>query len=159
MLIIQRMFVCFVDYNKVLNFSRWIFRTMNDLIGNSQGEVVYLLLSICEQLHVEGKSFNFLDETSEELVSAIQCCLRGTVTNWIRLINDIVAGDTSSTQVHESDLALLWGTVNCFPYVFGFEADSSLLIDLRGALDQLLMAETGMAPCVYYLQIFWNLVV
>lgn len=132
-----------------LNFSGWIFRTMNDLIETSQEEVVYLLLSIFERLHMEVKSFNFLDETSEEVLSVIQGFLRGAIGNWNGVINDIVAGDTSS-KVHESNLALLWGIVNCFPYMFEVEADSSLLVDLIGALNQLLTMETGTAPYFYY---------
>lgn len=123
---------------------------MNALIETSQAEVVYLLLSIFERLHMDVKCFNFLDGTSEEALSKIQDFLRKAVSDWIRVINDILAGNTSSTQVHEIDLALLWGIISCFPYMFEVEADSSLLIDLRGALDGLLMAETGKAPSFYY---------
>ena len=123
---------------------------MNDLIETSQEDVVYLLLSIFERLRTEVKSFNFLDEVSEEVLSAIQGFLRRAVSNWNGVINDIVAGDTSSNQVHESNLALLWGIVNCFPYMFEVEADSSLLVDLIGALNQLLTIETGTAPYFYY---------
>lgn len=122
---------------------------MNTLIETSQEQVVYLLLSVFERLHVDVKSFNFLDGRSEDVLSKIQDFMRKAVSDWIKVINDILSGNASCTQVHETDLALLWGIVSCFPYMFEVEADSSLLIDLRGALDELLMAETGKAPNFY----------
>ncbi|XP_048334306.2 uncharacterized protein LOC107422300 isoform X3 [Ziziphus jujuba] len=127
----------------ILNIFRVnILRAMNTLIETSQEQVVYLLLSVFERLHVDVKSFNFLDGRSEDVLSKIQDFMRKAVSDWIKVINDILSGNASCTQVHETDLALLWGIVSCFPYMFEVEADSSLLIDLRGALDELLMAET-----------------
>ncbi|KAM1823011.1 hypothetical protein ACFX1X_025378 [Malus domestica] len=127
--------VCIVNI-----FRAYILRAMNDLIETSQEDVIYLLLTFCEKQQTEIQSLTFLDETPER-VSRIQDFLRGTINNWVGVLKGIGNGDSSSTIILEVDLALLWGTINCFPQVVESENDLSLLKDLIDAYDQILMIE------------------
>ncbi|KAA8534172.1 hypothetical protein F0562_031635 [Nyssa sinensis] len=119
-----------------------IIRALNDLIDTSEEEVIYLVLIFCERLQVKVQSSNFSDGTSKEVVSRICSFLQETIGYWIGMINDIVHGDPSRSQLQESKLALLWGTVSCYPYIVDIQANPSLLMDLVDALDRLLMIES-----------------
>lgn len=118
---------------------------MNDLIETSQEDVIYLLLTFNEKLQMETQSLTFLDRTREG-VPRIQGFMRGAISNWVGVLKGIVDGDSSSTLIHEADLALLWGVINCFPQIAESEEDFSLLMDLMDADDQILMIEAGTLP-------------
>ncbi|BBG99033.1 ARM repeat superfamily protein, partial [Prunus dulcis] len=115
-------------------------RAMNDLIETSQEDVIYLLLTFSEKLQMETQSLTFLDRTREG-VPRIQGFMRGAISNWVGVLKGIVDGDSSSTLIHEADLAQLWGVINCFPQIAESEEDFSLLMDLIDADDQILMIE------------------
>ena len=124
---------------------------MSDLIETSQEEVVYLLHSLCERQSIEEKTFNLLDGLSEERLLKIQNFMRTDIQKWIDEIN--VSSDSSSGRVHGTDLALLWGTVTCVPFLLDPEADSSLLTELIDAIDRLPSVESGM-PFSFYFGLF-----
>ncbi|ONI16067.1 hypothetical protein PRUPE_3G077100 [Prunus persica] len=127
--------VCVLDIFRVN-----ILRAMNDLIETSQEDVIYLLLTFNEKLQMETQSLTFLDRTREG-VPRIQGFMRGAISNWVGVLKGIVDGDSSSTLIHEADLAQLWGVINCFPQIAESEEDFSLLMDLIDADDQILMIE------------------
>ncbi|KAI5337169.1 hypothetical protein L3X38_016438 [Prunus dulcis] len=127
--------VCILDI-----FAVNILRAMNDLLETSQEDVTYLLLTFNEKLQMETQSLTFLDRTREG-VPRIQGFMRGAISNWVGVLKGIVNGDSSSTLIHEADLALLWGVINCFPQIAESEEDFSLLMDLMDADDQILMIE------------------
>lgn len=84
---------------------------------------------------MEEKSFNFLSGTSKGLLK---------IQNFLRTeVGDVVSCGSSSTRVQGNNLDLLWGTVNCFPYLLDLDADSSLLADFIDALDWCLVTEPG----------------
>lgn len=119
----------------ILNFFRVnILSALSDLIKTSQEEVVYLLLSLFERQSVEEKNV-ILDRVSEERVLKIQDFLRRDIHKWIGAISDNVPFNSSSDQLLGTNLALLWATVKCVPFLLDPKADSSLLIDLVDAID------------------------
>lgn len=115
---------------------------MNDLIENSPDEVICLLLSLFGRLQMKPQFCDFLDGTSG-VVLRICSFVQETISSWIRTINDVAQGNSSSTQIDEAKLALLWGVISCCPYIMDVQAESSLLMDLIDALHLLLMHETG----------------
>ena len=142
-----------------LNFSDIIFSAMNDMVETcamndmvetcamndmvETSEVVYLLLSFCEIMEVKAHGSNFLDGTSREGFPKIQSFLQEAVCYWIGAINKLVH-DPSSTHIHKTKLALLWGIIRCYPQMIDVTEKTSLLMDLVDALNQLLMIEAGM---------------
>uniref|UniRef100_A0A803Q1W1 ARM repeat superfamily protein n=1 Tax=Cannabis sativa TaxID=3483 RepID=A0A803Q1W1_CANSA len=65
--------------------------------------------------------------------------------NILSALNDLI--ETSPKEV-ENNLDLLWGTVNCFPYLLDPEKDSSVLADFIDALDQCVVIESDNAAGV-----------
>ncbi|GAV59009.1 LOW QUALITY PROTEIN: DRIM domain-containing protein, partial [Cephalotus follicularis] len=122
-------------------FKENILSAISDLIETSQEEVICLLLSFCERLQMNPQHSSFLDGVSEAVLSRLRSFLQGAISDWIKHINDDVLGNLSSTQIHESKLALLWGIIRCFTYLSDVRSNSSLLMDLVDALDSLLMIE------------------
>ncbi|XP_062109162.1 uncharacterized protein LOC133819824 isoform X2 [Humulus lupulus] len=128
--------------DSILNFFKVnILSALNDLIETSQKEVVCLLLSLFVRKSIEEKSFNLLHETSKEGLLRIQDFLRTE-------IHDVVSHGSSSTRLQENNLDLLWGTVNCFPYLLDLERDQSLLADFIDALDRCVVTESDNAAGV-----------
>ncbi|XP_052189171.1 uncharacterized protein LOC127799294 isoform X2 [Diospyros lotus] len=119
-------------------FRQNIIRALSDLIETSKEDVILLLLMFCEKL--QDQSFSFLDGRSKEEVLRICSYLQDAVGFWIGVMNQIVHGD-SSIQFQEINLALLWGIISCYPYMKDVQANSSILLDLVYALDQLLVNE------------------
>ncbi|KAK0607559.1 hypothetical protein LWI29_016732 [Acer saccharum] len=117
-----------------------IISAMNDLIESSQEEVICLLLSFLERLQMNHQCSTFLDGTSKGGVSRIHSFLQEAICSWISVINNI-HDNSSSTQIDEAKLVLLWGAIGCYPYFFDVQENSSLLMNLIDALDQLLMNE------------------
>ncbi|PSS35668.1 Small subunit processome component like [Actinidia chinensis var. chinensis] len=122
-------------------FRQNIIRALNDLIVTSEEEVILLLLIFCERLQVQAQSSCFLEGTSKEEVSRIRSYLQDAISDWIGIINQIVHGDSSTIQLQETKLALLWGIISCYPYVTDIQTNSSLLLDFVDAIDQLLVIE------------------
>ncbi|MBA0870529.1 hypothetical protein Goshw_013714, partial [Gossypium schwendimanii] len=114
---------------------------LNDLVESSQEEVLYLLLSFFERLQLHPQSTKFLDEMSEGRLSKICDYMQGVISNWIKLINDITIGNPLTAQIDEVKLAILWGNISCYPYMFDVQASESALIELIDALQRLLMIE------------------
>ncbi|KAM6565406.1 hypothetical protein CsatA_024534 [Cannabis sativa] len=120
--------------HSILNFFKVnILSALNDLIETSPKEVVCLLLSLFERQSI--------DETSKGGLLKIQDFLRTE-------IQDVVSHGSSSTRLQENNIDLLWGTVNCFPYLLDPEKDSSLLADFIDALDQCVVIESDNATGV-----------
>ncbi|XP_057497405.1 uncharacterized protein LOC130782135 [Actinidia eriantha] len=113
---------------------------LNNLIVTSE-EVILFLPIFCERLQVQAQSFCFLEGTSKEEVSRIRSYLQDAISYWIRIINQTVHGDSSTIQLQETKLALLWGIISCYPYMTDIQTNSSLLLDFVGAIDQLLVIE------------------
>ncbi|KAI8539167.1 hypothetical protein RHMOL_Rhmol09G0160300 [Rhododendron molle] len=114
-----------------------------DIIETSKEEVIPLLLIFCERMQVQVQSPSFLDGASGEQVSRICSHLQDAIAYWIEIIYEIVQGDSSVIQLQESELALVWGIISCYPYLKVIQADSSLLLDFVDALDQLLVIDAG----------------
>lgn len=106
----------------------------------SQEKVVYLLLSLFERQSIEEKNVN-LGQVSEERFRKLQDFLRRNIHKWMEDLRDNVSCDSSFDQSHGTNLALLWGTVNCVPFLLDPKEDSSLLTDLVDAIDHRLSSE------------------
>ncbi|KAK3010833.1 hypothetical protein RJ639_012410 [Escallonia herrerae] len=117
-----------------------ILSAFNDLIETSVEEVVYLLLTLCERLQVQCSSL--LDGTSDNELSKIRTFFQDAIGYWIGTINDAIPEDPFCISFQESKLALLWGTVCCYPYIHAQQTPSSLM-DLVDAIDRLMMTGSG----------------
>ncbi|TYJ14812.1 hypothetical protein E1A91_A10G142700v1 [Gossypium mustelinum] len=122
-------------------FKDYALSAMNDLVESSQEEVLFLLLSFFERLQLHPQSTKCLDEMSEGRLSKICDYMQGVISNWIKLINDIAIGNPLTAQIDEAKLAILWGIISCYPYMFDVRASESALIELIDALQRLLMIE------------------
>lgn len=126
----------------VYTFRVNILSAINDMIENSQDEVICLLLSFFDKLQMEPECCNFLDGVSEGRVLRIRGFLQEAVCSWISVINNVVAhGNSSSIEIDKAKLALLWGIVRCYPRIMDVQANSSLLMELIDALHRLSMDE------------------
>ncbi|XP_068649715.1 uncharacterized protein [Aristolochia californica] len=122
-----------------------IVSAMNGLMETSSEEVIYLMLRLFERLEGKLHSSNFSTSygTSEVKVSQILSFCQENLSHWISRITELATDDNLlNTSVCESDLAVLWGVLFCYPHLFGSQADSSLIVKLVDALDQLLVAES-----------------
>ncbi|XP_021290199.1 small subunit processome component 20 homolog isoform X1 [Herrania umbratica] len=129
------------DPSVIYIFRDHILSAMNDLVESSSEEVICLLLSFFERLQMHPQSSNFLDGISEGRLSKICHYMQGVISNWIRLINDIVLGNSLPAEIDDTKLAVLWGVISCYPHMFDVQANGSVLMDLIDALHQLLMTE------------------
>lgn len=87
--------------------------------------------------------------------SRIQLIVQQTITSWISLIKGFRNGDRLSAQLEETELALLWGVICCYPYAFDSPHNVALLMDLINEIDQLIMIQDGMIVSVSaYISIF-----
>lgn len=127
------------DYALVA-FRNNIMSAFSNLVDMSNGEVVNLMLTFCEDLQVQTGSCNVLEGIVEEKVLKICCFLREAFCNWIRVLDNIKQGDLSCSEVNEEELALLWGIIRCTPHFLSTEG-SALLLNLMDVLNQLLMTE------------------
>ncbi|XP_037492635.1 small subunit processome component 20 homolog [Jatropha curcas] len=130
-----------------------ILSALNDLIETSQEDVLCMLLSFCERLQKDSLSSGILDGTSEESLSKICGFLKGAISSWTGVINNITLGNPSSTTIDKDKLALLWGVICCYPHMMGIRAKPLLLMDLLGTLDCLLMIDdetiAGVHKCTW----------
>ncbi|XP_038874757.1 LOW QUALITY PROTEIN: small subunit processome component 20 homolog [Benincasa hispida] len=123
------------DASVLCAFRTNILRAMNELLESSPEEVIYLLLSFCERLPTEVLC------TSKEEVTRINNFILKILGHWIKEITDFVQHNSSTIDINESKLAILWGVIRCCPYIVKFQANSSLLVDLIDALDRLCTVE------------------
>jgi U3 small nucleolar RNA-associated protein 20 len=119
---------------------------MNDLIETSEEEVIYLLLSFFEVMEAKVQEPNFLDGTFGKEFPKMQ----EAINRWIQEINVIVHGDLSSSHIHETKLALLWGIIRCLPHMINVQEMSSCIMNLIDALDQLPLTGDGMASSLLF---------
>lgn len=86
--------------------------------------------------------------------SRIQLIVQQTITSWISLIKGFRNGDRLSVQLEETEVALLWGVICCYPYAFDSPHNVALLMDLINEIDQLIMVQDGMI--CFCLSIYFN---
>ncbi|KAG9451956.1 hypothetical protein H6P81_004860 [Aristolochia fimbriata] len=111
-----------------------IVSAMDDLMETSSEEVIYLMLIFFEKLQGKLHSSN---------ISSSLGISDGILSHWIRRITELASDETlSDISIHKSDLAVLWGVLFCYPYFCSSQADSSLIVKLVDALDQLLLTES-----------------
>ncbi|KAF7849855.1 hypothetical protein BT93_L0220 [Corymbia citriodora subsp. variegata] len=125
------------DSSIVCAFRAIILRTLDNLIENSLEQVICLCLCLSEKMQVEVDIHGVLFGGH----SRIQQFVQQTVTNWISSIKGFRNGDRLSVQLDETELALLWGVVCCYPYAFDSPHNVALLMSLIDEIDQLLMAQ------------------
>ncbi|KFK44281.1 hypothetical protein AALP_AA1G237800 [Arabis alpina] len=107
------------------NILSWI----NNMILGSWEEVIPLLLSLCERQ----KTSNYIvDEPFESRFERIHEFLEENIKKVRMKIEN-----TGLAQIDEAEFAVVWGSVNCYPY---FKVDSSLLIYFKNTLKQHLAA-------------------
>lgn len=111
---------------------------MNDMIETSSEEVMFLLLSFSERLHMNPQ-YNLLDGTTEDVLSRICNFLQEKISSLIMILRS----NLSSIQIDETKLALMWGAIRCYPRILDVQTSSSLLMDLIDALDLLTMSDGG----------------
>ncbi|XP_077215224.1 ARM repeat superfamily protein [Tasmannia lanceolata] len=126
-------------------FRGQIVSALSDLIEAQSEEVLYLMMTFFERLQGVLHCSDGLDGVFEVKISRLLSFFQETIRRWVGVINDIANGkDESSTVLHVSELAVLWGTVSCCPHIFGtqIEAGLSLLVELVEALNRLLINES-----------------
>ncbi|XP_010257842.1 PREDICTED: small subunit processome component 20 homolog [Nelumbo nucifera] len=119
-------------------FRSHILSALSDMVEASPEEVMYLILIFFERVQVKMQLSDHLHGTSGEVTSKMCNLFQKDICHWVREINDLANGNSLNIQFHESKLALLWGTLSCYPHITGTQAESSLIMDLVNALDQLL---------------------
>ncbi|KAJ7955379.1 Small subunit processome component 20-like protein [Quillaja saponaria] len=119
-----------------------VISSFSDFVENSEEVVINLLVSFCEKLQVNARHCDFTDETSAKAFSRICSYLEGAIRYWSGAVNDIANGD-SSCELNDQKLALLWGAISCYAHMSSFQVNSSLLLDLINAVDQLLLVRAG----------------
>lgn len=102
------------------------------------------MLMFNERLQVDMGSSSFLGGGSEEGALRISSFLKEALLYWIGAINDVGHGNLSSVFPLGVKLPVLWGIIGCCSHKLGFQTETSLLMDLVDALDQILMIEAGM---------------
>lgn len=111
----------------------------------SEEEVIHLLKSFCEKMHLDMRDSDFVDGESADALVRICNHLQGTIHSWIEMINDIAHSDISC-EFDERKMALLWGVVNCYSHMSIVDAVPSLLVHLMDVVDQLLTVKAGIPP-------------
>lgn len=132
----------------VFNFLRLVGRALNDSVEASEEEVVYLFLLFFEKL--DELCSSLLHGVSSERLSKVLSFSQQTIRNWVQAINDKIHGNSTCVQFQENKLALLYGAVRSFPYVIDVQSNTTLLMDLIDALDQLLLTNSGKDVWVIY---------
>lgn len=113
-----------------------------NVLNLSKGEALLLMLEFCERFQVKTGGFSVVEGMPEELVLKARCFFQEAVCNWFGVLKSMRDGDMTINQVDEGNLALLWGTICCFPYFLSAEGDG-FLMDLVDVINQLLTTEAG----------------
>ncbi|CAK8567091.1 unnamed protein product [Lathyrus sativus] len=121
----------------LLAFKSNVISAIDELMEISEEEVIHLLQSFCEKMHLGIRDSDFVDGESADAIVRISNHLQGTIRSWIEKINDIAHSDISC-EFDERKMALLWGVVNCYSHMSIVDAIPSLLVYLMDAVDQLL---------------------
>ncbi|XP_054807809.1 U3 small nucleolar RNA-associated protein 20 isoform X1 [Prosopis cineraria] len=116
-----------------------VLSAIDDLMENSEEEVIYLLQSFCEEMQLNVQKEDFVDGTSAEALARISSHLQGIINKAISYI----AHCEVSCQIDEGKLALLWGAVSCYSHMSVVKANPSLLVDLVNAVDHLVKVKPG----------------
>lgn len=105
-------------------------------------EAIYLLSSFCEKMEAEMHGFTLYGGMSEVIISGISSSMSKLIKHWIGLLSNSQPKNLKeSTPIEKTSLALLWGVIRCYPYVFHDQENLALLMTLVDALDKLLMSE------------------
>ncbi|XP_028759690.1 small subunit processome component 20 homolog isoform X2 [Neltuma alba] len=126
-------------------FSGGIISAIDDLMENSEEEVIYLLQSFGEKMQLNLRNGDFVDSASAKALARISSHLQGIIN---KAVNDIAHCDMSC-QIDEGKLALLWGAVNCYSHMSVVKANPSLLVDLVDAVDQLVKVKSDAVSSGY----------
>lgn len=138
-----KLYSCYLCNVYWFQFLQLDFSALNDLLEIPEDEIIYLLHIFCERLQVQ--QHNFLDGIPNEKILRICSFLDKAINFWIQLIKDAVNKDFSSAELTEDRLAVLWGTIGCYPYMIDAKRNPSLLMDLIYAIDELLTVKSGTA--------------
>lgn len=116
---------------------------MDDSIEDSPNEVLFLMLTFverqCKQLH-----FDILDGVPVDKEQKICIFFKKTLAYWTNLISDVAtSGNQLEKQVSESEVAILWGVLRCYPHFQHLQDNLALIKDLIANFDQLLEIEAG----------------
>ncbi|XP_071696721.1 uncharacterized protein [Rutidosis leptorrhynchoides] len=129
------------DATIVHAFRTCIVSSLTDLIGPFEDESLYLLIKFFEKL--QSLESCLFDETSKEGILGICILLKKNITCWIEKMNDSVHKEPSRVEFTTTDLARIWGVINCYSYMREFEANPSLLMDFVETVDRLLTVNSG----------------
>ncbi|KAG1347740.1 hypothetical protein COCNU_06G015690 [Cocos nucifera] len=122
-------------------FRSHIISAMDDSIEDSSNEVLFLMLTFFEsqskQLH-----FDILDGVPVDKEQKICIFFKKTLAYWTNLISDVAkSGNQLERQISESEVAILWGVLRCYPHFLDLQDNLALIKDLIATLDQLLELE------------------
>ncbi|XP_010938573.1 uncharacterized protein [Elaeis guineensis] len=122
-------------------FRSHIISAMDDSIEDSSNEVLFLMLTFLErqskQLH-----FDILDGVPVDKEQKICMFFNKTIVYWTNLISDVAtSGNQLEKQISESEVAILWGVLRCYPHFQELPDNLALIKDLIATLDQLLELE------------------
>ncbi|KNA06859.1 hypothetical protein SOVF_177220 isoform A [Spinacia oleracea] len=134
------------DY-AILAFRSNILSGWLNVLDIAKGEALDLMLAFCERFQVKTGSFHVLEGILEEVVLKLSCFFQKTICHWIEVLSSLTQGDMIVDQVDEDNLALLWGTICCIPYLLPVEGNVHLM-GLVDVVDQLLIAEADVVTGV-----------
>lgn len=124
-------------------FKQEILSTLNDFIETREEDVISLLLTFGEKVRDNNRSFGFLNSANKEAVLKLSSYFESNMRNWITATSQIATGKPSPIQLQETRLALLWGIISCCSHMKDMHFNPQLLLDLAGALNQLLLTGSG----------------
>lgn len=124
------------------------FSAMDDLIEDSPEETLSLMLTFFAK---QSKSEScYIVEVSEDKVLMLCNFLREKIMYWIKLFGTAGSDNQLYKQIPESEVAILWGVICCFPYFPNLHEKFALFKELIYSFDQFLETETGryhLSPC------------
>ncbi|KAK9122055.1 hypothetical protein Syun_019672 [Stephania yunnanensis] len=131
------------DPRIVDTFKGHILSVVNRFIGvpSSAEDALFVMMKFLEKLSMnKPSSWNF-DGISENKVSRFLIFIQEYIDT---AINEISHWDPSTMHFNESRAAILWGILNCYPYIFAVEANASLILNLVHGFDHILEIRTGL---------------
>ncbi|XP_042384346.1 U3 small nucleolar RNA-associated protein 20-like isoform X1 [Zingiber officinale] len=121
-------------------FRSHILSAMDDLIEDSPEETLSLMLTFFAK---QSKYENcYIVEVSEDKVHMLCNFLREKIVYWIKLFGTAESNNQLYKQIPESEVAILWGVICCFPYFPILHEKFGLFKELINSIDQFLEAET-----------------
>lgn len=121
-------------------FSPYIISALDNFIEESPGDVLALLTSYFEKLETNLQFFHNIGGNTSNICSFVL----QIIDNATRKINSgkVDEGNLLPVNTLASQPALVWGALNCFPYIFSSEEKSSIVWDYVLAINEVLIAET-----------------